>query len=73
MENLYICPYCNKTISNDSELNSDEKQAGLASSFVYCECGEMVPYSTFIDQLRDQKSLLQEPNTDFMNLSWIEA
>jgi hypothetical protein len=73
MENQIICPYCKKTISNDSVINSDGKEACLASSFVYCKCGEMVTFSTIIGQLRNQKSLLQETNTDFMGLPWLEA
>jgi hypothetical protein len=72
MENLILCPYCKKTISNDSVLHSEAKDAGLASSYVYCGCGEMVAITTIIDQIRNQKSQQQESDTDFITLPWLK-
>jgi hypothetical protein len=73
LENQIICPHCKKTIPNDSVIDCAVKEAGLVSTFVFCECGEKIPFMTIISQLRDQNSLLQGSKIDSINSSWIES
>jgi hypothetical protein len=72
-ENQIICPYCKKTISNDCEIAAEGKEAGLLSSFVFCECGEKIKFSAIITQIRAQEDLPQGSKIDFNNLPWLEA
>jgi hypothetical protein len=36
-------------------IDSKGNEAGLASTFMYCECGEKITFSAIIIQLRNQK------------------
>ena len=72
-ENQIMCPHCKKTISNDSEIASEAKEAGLHSSFVFCECGEKIKFSAIIAQIRAQENLPQGSKIDFNNLPWPDA
>ena len=73
MEKQITCHHCKKTISNDSEIASEGKEAGLLSSFVFCECGEKIKFSVIIAQIRAQENLPQGSKIDFNNLPWLEA
>jgi RNase P subunit RPR2 len=73
MEYQIICPHCKKTISNGSAIGSEGKEAGLASTFVYCECGNKLTFSVIISKLSEQKNLEQESKNDFIDLPWLEA
>lgn len=73
MENQIICPHCKKTISNDSDMDCESKGAGLASTYVYCECGEKITFSAIITQLRGQNYIPQGLKIDFINLPWLET
>jgi hypothetical protein len=73
MEYQTICPHCKKTLSNDSVIDCVGKEAGLISTFVFCECGEKIPFMTIISQPRDQNSLLKGSKIDRINSSWIES
>jgi hypothetical protein len=72
MEYQISCPHCGKTISNESVIDSTSKEAGLASTFVYCQCGEMITFSALITQLRDLKDPPQVSNIDLINFPWRE-
>ncbi len=73
MEYKITCPHCKKTISNDSDIDFEGKEAGLISTFITCKCGERTTFWAILDQLRDQKNLPQELKIDFINLPWLEA
>jgi hypothetical protein len=73
MEYQIIYPHCKKTISNDSAIGSEGKEAGLVSTFVYCECGNKLIFSVIISKLSDQNNLQQESNIDFKNFPWLES
>lgn len=73
MEYQIICPHCKKMLSNDTVIGCTGKEAGLQSIFVFCECGERIPFMKIISQLRDQNSLLQGSKIDNINSSWIES
>ncbi len=73
MEYQMVCPHCGKTISNDSMIDSTGNRAGLASTFIYYQCGEKVTFSAFITQLRDQNNLQQDSNSDIIYFPWLEV
>jgi hypothetical protein len=73
MKNQIKCPHCRSTISNDSDLDYEGKDAGLVSTFVYCECGEKISFRKIIAQISDPNNQLQESNFGFMCLPWLEG
>jgi hypothetical protein len=72
MDNEITCPHCKNTISNSSVIDSAGKDAGLVSTFVFCECGEKITFGELITQVRGQKNLPPESKMDFINLPWME-
>jgi hypothetical protein len=72
MEYQISCPHCGKTISSDSSIESTDREAGLVSAFVYCECGNKLTFSVIISQLRDQENPEQYSNSDIINLPWLK-
>jgi hypothetical protein len=73
MEYQITCPYSKKTLSNDAIIDCAGKQAGLVSTFVFCDCGEKITFSTIITQLKDQNCLLNGSKIVCVNSTWIES
>jgi len=73
IENQITCPHCKRTLSNDSVIDSDGKESGLMSTFVYYECGEKITFRAIIAQLSDQKYQRRESMFNSTNEPWLEG
>lgn len=54
-------------------INSVDKEAGLESTFIFCECGEKITFLSTIAQLSDKEELFRHSKISFINTAKFES